>query len=90
MTPEPDEQSATQARRAQQRLTCRRAAVRAVAVVRDHEFVRDFVGDGVARAAPSEHSSSLGVCCMPDARLNQSIPEQEDLLGRDGTMPAAL
>jgi hypothetical protein len=36
-------------------------AVRAVAVERDYELVRDFVGDGLARAPSSEHSGSLGV-----------------------------
>jgi hypothetical protein len=38
---------------------CERAAVRAVAVVRDDELVRDLIADGSARAAPPQHVETL-------------------------------
>src|SRR5919204_6724102 len=37
----------------------RRTAVRAVAVERGHELVRDLVGDGIASAAPPQDDNTL-------------------------------
>src|SRR5262245_34340859 len=43
----------------QERRACRRTAVRAMAVVRGDEFVRDLVADGLAGAASAEHAETL-------------------------------